>query len=203
MVLLLGGVSNIMVESDWHYYEVEQTKVGNDDIVIDCGAAEGLFSLMVAKRCRKVYAIEPLPRFVESMKLTFSKFDNVEIVPCALSDEKGFEKMSSRGVLSSMVGLDEDGVRVKVNTVDNLFVKKRIRVDYIKADLEGYEMKMLRGASETIRAYDPKIAITTYHKANDAEEISAFLKHINPSYNIRLKGISNLGGPMMLHAWVD
>jgi hypothetical protein len=50
--------------TDWHYYEIPETRVGIDDTVIDCGAAEGIFSFLVANRCKKIYAIEPLPAFL-------------------------------------------------------------------------------------------------------------------------------------------
>lgn len=38
-------IPEICDKEDWHYYEVPETRVKPNDIVVDCGAAEGLFTL--------------------------------------------------------------------------------------------------------------------------------------------------------------
>jgi FkbM family methyltransferase len=188
---------------NWHYFEIEETRVDSNDIVADCGAAEGMFSLMVADRCKKVYVIEPLPPFLDSLKKTFSRFSNVEIVPCALSDKPGQGNILDRDISSTLTRSPRTGTPVKIKTMDNLFYDKGIRITYIKADLEGHEYDMLKGAIKTIKASFPKIAITTYHRADHAEKISALLKEINPNYRIRVKGVGEqAGAPVMLHAYI-
>lgn len=62
---------------------------------------------------------------------------------------------------------------------------------------------MLAGAERSIARYRPKIAITTYHVAEHADQIASFLQRIEPGYRIRTKGIDAVtGSPVMLHAWV-
>ena len=196
-------VAELCYPRDWHYYEIEQTRVAPGDVVVDCGAAEGLFSLMAADRATKVYAIEPMTRFVEAMRLTFSGLGNVEVVPVALSDSEGSAYLSGRGI-SSTLNTSGDGERVKVATLDTLFFKRDIPVSYIKADLEGHELSMLKGARETIKKHSPKIAVTTYHVAEHAGSIAAYLRDINPRYRIKVKGIEErAGAPVLLHAWVE
>jgi len=201
----LQSLYQVITEStdvnQWHYYEIPETKVGLDDVVVDCGSAEGLFSLMIARRCAKVYAIEPLPLFIKSLHLTFSELKNkVEVIPCALSNNTGVAYMSDNNIASALS--NEGSIKVLVETVDNLFFKKGIKIDYLKADLEGYEMDMLKGAEKTIQQSKPKIAITTYHKAHHAAEIKTFLLSIHSDYKIKVKGIEERSGaPVMLHAW--
>lgn len=188
---------------NWHYYNKEGTTVGKDDTVIDCGAAEGLFSLLIAKNCKKVYVIEPLPRFIEVLKLTFKGFYNVEIIPFALSDKVGKTHIISNNISSSLTRLGR-GKAITVTTIDKLFYEKKIPISYIKVDIEGYEIKMLKGAYKTIKKNNPKIAITTYHNKSHALWISRYLKKINPQYFIKLKGIDHkYGTSIMLHAWVE
>jgi FkbM family methyltransferase len=196
-------IAEIFYSNDWHYYETEQTKVNAEDTVIDCGAGEGLFSLLVARRCSKVYAIEPLPRFVQAMKLSFSRFSNINIIPCALADYEGEGKLSQMGISSSLASSGKDLTTIRIDTVDNLFFKKGIKIDYVKADLEGCEVEMLQGAFNTIKSFNPKIAVTTYHRTEHAEKISKLLKGINPKYKIKLKGLHACGSYVLLHAWVD
>lgn len=198
------ALNQVIVEGfykdNWHYYQIEETKVGPDDIVVDCGAAEGLFSLMAAPVCGKIYLIEPSRRFVESLSLTFRGAENVEIIPCAISDKLGEAAISESGISSSLV--EGGGQPVKVETIDNLFYRRNIRITYLKADLEGQDFAAIKGAEDTIRNYSPKIAITTYHDRAHARRISEFILKVNPRYRIKTKGIySETGSPVMLHAW--
>ncbi|MBI5236615.1 MAG: FkbM family methyltransferase [Deltaproteobacteria bacterium] len=191
--------------ADWHNYELPEesrTHLRPDDVVADCGAAEGLFSLMAAGRCKKVYAIEPLPAFVDSMRRTFNGIGNVELIEAGLADAPGKGFLGGADISS---GITSSGAHpVRLETLDNIFYKRGLRLDYLKADLEGFEMKMLEGARETITADLPRMAITTYHDRTHAEAIRAFLKGINPAYNILVKGIEERAGcPVMLHAWVN
>ena len=195
---------SVFFPEDWHYYEVQETSIAADDIVLDCGAAEGLFSVSVAGRCKRVYAIEPLPRFVEALERTFKRADNVELLPFALCDEVGKATMVDAGPLSSM-GIRREGVSfdVETSTVDELFYKRGIPIDFIKADLEGYELLMLEGAENTIRENSPKIAIATYHKKEHESQIRRYLASANNRYQIKTKGINQFGTAFMLHAWVE
>jgi FkbM family methyltransferase len=187
--------------SDWHYYETPETTVARGDVVVDCGASEGLFTLRVAFRAEKVFAIEPLPLWVNCMHQTFAELGNVEIVQCALADRPGSFTLQVGGLDSQ---LKPDGqIPVSVETIDNLFARRGIPVSYIKADLEGYDFRMLQGARETLLMYAPRIAVTTYHDPVDADKMISFLRRLNGRYRFRVKGIdAGAGAPVMLHAWV-
>lgn len=186
----------------WHYYETTETIVEPNDIVVDCGAAEGLFGFITSQKCKKVYLIEPLPDFIAALKKTFRPFKNTVILPYALGEKPGIGYLSTENISSSLSN-DKNGAKVKITTLDNLFYDKKLPVTYIKADLEGFEMNMLRGAVKTIKKNKPKIAITTYHIKNHAKEISALLKKIVPEYEITLRGVEDrFGDPVMIHARV-
>jgi len=64
------------------------------DVVLDCGAAEGAFALLIAQKCQKVYAIEPHPLFIPAMKKTFHGINNIEILPIGVGEVKGLLKLS-------------------------------------------------------------------------------------------------------------
>jgi len=205
-IMTADTLRQVIVESmypdNWHYYEIPQTAVTKDDVVADCGAAEGLFSLLIAHRCRKLFLIEPLPDFVNCLEKTFASFENTEILACAISDAETTATLSPNGISSSL-HRDDHGINVTVRTLDQLFFEKGIPVSYIKMDLEGYDFLALKGAEKLIRRNKPKIAVTTYHHADHYSQISSLLKSLVPEYNILSKGIfQETGNPVMLHAWI-
>lgn len=188
--------------NDWHYYEYKTTKVSNDDIVVDIGAVEGLFSLSVIERCKKVIIIEPNDIFYRTLEKTFRKYisQRVELFKCAVGDKDSTVELSNCSISSSII--ESGGGNIKMTTLDNLLYNKA-RITYIKADLEGYEMKMLKGTSHIIRDYRPKMAITCYHQENNYREIIKFVRELVPEYKYYLKGISQFTGkPVMVHLWV-
>lgn len=186
---------------NWWNYEIPETSVQPGDCVLDCGAAEGAFSLLVAGRCKKVYAIEPNTHFVNAMTKTFQGINTIEIMPIGVGDQKGHLKLSNDGIMSQLNS--SDGIVVDVDTIDNLFYKNDIKVDFIKADLEGFEVNMLHGAEMTIKKWKPKLSITTYHFKDDFQNTYNYLKKICPDYTIKGTGITDqFGTPVMLHAWI-
>jgi hypothetical protein len=61
------------------------------------------------------------------------------------------------------------------------------KINFIKADIEGAERDMLRGAKETLRTMHPKLAICEYHLPDDPEVLEAIIKEANPNYVIEHK----------------
>lgn len=198
----LYQVATELLYKNWWNYEIAETAIKPLDCVLDCGAAEGAYSLQIASRCKKVYAIEPNSHFVNAMKKTFQNIPNIEILPIGVGDKKGQLKLSNDGIMSQINS--NDGVVVEVDSVDNLFYHKNIKVDLIKADLEGFEVNMLQGAEMTIKKWQPRLSITTYHFRDDFQKTYDYLKKVCPAYTIKGVGITDqFGTPVMLHAWVN
>lgn len=188
--------------NNWHYYEIPETRVRPEDVVVDGGAAEGIFGLKVGRRCKELYLVEPLPKFVRSLEKTFGGMENVHIVPYAISD-RVFSATISDDDISSAISETGAGEAITVSTLDTLFMGKNIPVTYLKMDLEGHDFKAIVGAEQLIRRNRPRIAVTTYHDKDHAAQIGGFLQSIVPEYKIHCKGIYQYtGSPVMLHAWV-
>jgi FkbM family methyltransferase len=186
----------------WHYYQVPETTVTKDDVVFDCGCAEGIFPFIAKDHAKKIYAFEPVKEFVKGLHRTFDENTNVKIVESALGKVPGTGYMKSAGAESSISDVKTD-FPIRIETLDEFCSMNRVPLNYLKADLEGYEMEMLLGGAEAIREFKPKIAITTYHRSEDAVEIRKYLQKLVPDYHFRIKGITHFeGAPVMLHAWV-
>jgi FkbM family methyltransferase len=60
-------------------------------------------------------------------------------------------------------------------------------VNFIKMDIEGFELEALKGAARHIREKKPKLAICVYHKINDLWEIPFLIADLNPEYKLYLR----------------
>ncbi|MCU0276993.1 MAG: FkbM family methyltransferase [Acidobacteria bacterium] len=201
--LLYQVVAESMDPGDWHRYLHPLTPVTADDVVIDVGAAEGLFSLLALQRGARVVAIEPSPVFAASLQRTFRRHvpGQMTIHALAAGDREARVSLSPEP-LRAAVQMDSGSGSVPMVPLDRL-LGDLDRVTFIKADIEGLELPMLRGASTIIRRFRPKLALTCYHEENDHREMIRLLQKLVPDYRFALAGITHFQGkPLLLRCWV-
>lgn len=82
--------------------------------------------------------------------------------------------------------LDQQGrcETAPVTTIDAFCAKNALTVDFIKADIEGAERRMLTGAKDILKTQGPKISVCTYHLPDDPQVIRDLLLKANPNYRI-------------------
>ena len=72
---------------------------------------------------------------------------------------------------------------VDIITIEDFVESERLeRVDYIKADIEGDERDMLKGAMRTVRKIYPKLSLREYHLKDDPEVLERLILYANPNY---------------------
>ena len=184
---------------NWHNFLSPRFSLSADDVVIDCGAAEGLFSWYAAIRGARVFAFEPDEGFVRAMHKTFSSLPDVSVTRCALGHREGIAYLSQDEIFSR-IKPEGQGLETPVRTLDNLMGSQV--VNFIKADVEGYEFRVLLGAESIIRSHRPRIALTMYHPQNNVAEVMDFLSECHAGYQFATKGIYDNGHPVLLQAWV-
>ena len=59
---------------------------------------------------------------------------------------------------------------------------KLTRIDFIKADIEGAERNLLRGAQEILKTFAPKLALCAYHLPDDPKVLRDLILRANPDY---------------------
>ena len=74
------------------------------------------------------------------------------------------------------------------------------KIDFIKMDVEGFELNALRGAARTMEKHRPKLAISLYHKPQDFFEIPIYLKDVFPFYRLYLEHYTIFGEETVLYA---
>ena len=103
-----------------------------------------------------------------------------------MSDKESTENYFSGGVGSRK---SSDGNLIG-NFIDlNTYVARKNlpRVDYIKLDIEGAELDMLRGAAKTITRCKPKMAVSAYHKTEDLWTLATYIKSLRPDYEFEFR----------------
>lgn len=178
-------------------YETDEVFIEESDYIIDAGANIGLFSALAAVKAKKgrVYSFEPVPYVQSLLKETVQYYDNINIIPAALSDYTGKSIININKEEHTMSSLSRDNNNaehnkevVDVYTIDQFVKENKLdRVDFIKADIEGAERFMLKGAIETMKNFAPKIAICTYHLEDDKEVLEDIIKTANPNYVVEHK----------------
>lgn len=150
--------NNLCLEQDEnspHRYETDTFVVGEGDIIADVGAAEGIWALSYAEKAKKIYLFECSDIWTNALKNTFAPWKEKTVFV-----KKYVSDISDR----------------KSVTLDNFFNAHEGKIDFIKADIEGMEIKLLKGAKNILAANDRlKLLLCTYHKENDATKIKEIL----------------------------
>jgi FkbM family methyltransferase len=134
--------------------------------VLDVGAHHGLYTLLSSIRVGtdgRVVAFEPSPRERERLKrhIQSNGCRNVQVIPTALSSSSGkssfFLVEGASDYCNSLrppaVQAKTRQVEVEVTTLDEFLAKTSMNaVDFVKLDVEGAELDVLKGATKLLRS---------------------------------------------------
>lgn len=143
-------------------------------LILDAGAATGLFTLSACIRTRaRVVAFEPArrQRILWRRNIHRNGFaDQARVEACGLWNAPGRLSFRTHGEMSGLQAADEQLVTlpfvesVPVKPLDAWSTDAGITgIDLIKMDIEGAEIEALEGASETLRRDRPVLLIQAYH----------------------------------------
>jgi FkbM family methyltransferase len=166
------------------------------DIIIDLGANIGLTTIyesILAGKDGKVYSFEAHPKTYEILNknISLNKCNNIYSVNKAISDNisAGFiyDNLDiNRGAASLMKkNENQKAHRTDLTTLDNFVKENNInKIDFIKIDIEGYELKALKGFQEYLNINPkPIFCIELSFDVSPPEVINEiftlFLEHYN------------------------
>lgn len=190
---------------DWNYVSMEQCYFGVPEfmnyhfkeIFVDCGAYVGdtveQFLNLKLGQMQKIIAFEPSERQfhamearVERLKREWALYDDQVELVCAGVGEGSYHttllKDHEKNTVTLGTALSGESAHgdIPVITLDNYFAEQPIT--FLKADIEGYEWKMLRGAERVIKRDRPKLAISSYHTPQDVYRLVLRLKSMVKEY---------------------
>jgi FkbM family methyltransferase len=201
-----------------HYFDIPATSILPGDVVLDCGACEGYFTLKALESgAEKVYSIEPGEAISRCLSRTFAHeiaSGRVSLHSLLLGNRsekvRFFEDPEDPTVCRFYSQQDnvsrQEKIRVvDMTTVDEFCARQNIvKVDFIKADVEGGEVDLLRGAEETLKRFKPKLAFAAYHNAGDTNQMVHYIDGLGLGYRFRVKGIvddEKRPRPVMVHCY--
>ena len=173
-------------------------------VAADIGANVGALTMLMAKVVGKdgvVLAVEPGPpifsRLVKNLEWNPKIKSRVRTVQLGLSDSKGelywHEDPKNRGNAGL---LDGYGIPVDVITLDELVSRENVsRLDFVKIDVEGMELEVIKGGTRTFQDYKPVIYYETLtaFKQHRGFDIFAEIAKILKSMDYTLFGLDLLG----------
>jgi FkbM family methyltransferase len=159
-----------------------------------------------------LYAFEPGARQFAALRTRAERLkvewalnsESIVLVNAGLGEHDEKSGAVSGGLLTSFALGQTAGAEthpVMILGLDN-FLKDR-PVTFLKADVEGMEIALLKGARSTIQRHKPKISICVYHYPADLPAISLYLKELVPDYRFSLRHHSPQMMETVLYCWTD
>jgi FkbM family methyltransferase len=150
--------------------------VEDDAVCLDIGANLGLTSLLLGSLARKghIHAFEPNPRTFEMLRqnIAANRCANVSCHNLALGDVPGqLSFVSTEGMLAGSFVVREEPAskadkrfpslsRVEAISVDAFVAGEKLdRLDFLKIDVEGFELEVLAGCAEALRRFRPTVLV--------------------------------------------
>jgi FkbM family methyltransferase len=172
----------MLAEQQARVYDSAGQAVQPGDVVLDCGANVGLYTLDALRRgASLVIAIEPALDNVECLRRNLAGYmasGRVVIRPEGVWDKDDVLPLSVQpsNTATYSVALKYQGAtpgpKVRLTTIDEMVRDLKLeRVDYIKMDIEGAERPALVGATGTIRRFRPRLTISMEHRYDDPKSI--------------------------------
>ena len=157
-------------------------------ITVDAGAYNGDTAREILENCpniEKIICLEPDTKNFK--KLAKFSEENGKIVAVNAGAWDCEEKISfgSAGNRNSNAFSGGKEIFADMTRIDT--ASKGYKVDYIKYDVEGAEMKALIGSRETIERDSPDLLVSLYHRSEDIFEIPLYISENYPQYDLYLR----------------
>ncbi len=148
-------------------------------VALDLGAHIGVWSKKLSKFFGQVHSFEPVPRHLECFEHNLKGINNVKLHKVALGNhihsEQPMKICLYNGGRSSM---EQRRLNRKITDRERMITVPITRLDmyyetgvftdvnFIKIDVEGYEIKLLQGAEKILTECNPTIYMEDFARAN-------------------------------------
>lgn len=159
--------------------------------IMDCGAYVGDSLLVLRKYTDEtVYCFEFSQKTISTFRKVMS-INNIssgyELIESAIGEHPCSMSVGDSGKHNNSLYHCPGGNVVNVTTIDEEVKKHKMKVGFIKADLEGHGFKMVKGAIATIKSHRPVLSIGIYHNYEELFEIKPFIQKEVENYEFEFQ----------------
>lgn len=193
-------LASTIVFSQYAYRDAEAAPLARPmpgDVALDVGGCWGETALWMAHAvgpAGHVHTFEPSGKNLGLLADNLER--NLELVPritvhatplaAVAGREIWVDDAVAAGVTTHDSPEDTGGRAVTpsvTDSVDELVMRGDLgQVDFIKMDVEGAELEVLKGATYTLRAQRPRLALAAYHRPDDLAVFPAFVASLGLEY---------------------
>ena len=155
--------------------EAIQKTVRENDVAYDVGAHVGYFTVLMGDIVGsegKVIAFEPRGLNLGYLQkhVSVNNCENIKIISKALGDHSGHAMLETRTGSGTGYVSDTGDEEIEITSIDELVDSGALPPpNFLKIDVEGGEMAVLRGAKSVIERQRPRMILATHGDAIDAE----------------------------------
>lgn len=145
-------------------YELLHTikqKLDNEFIWVDVGANIGTLIWQLADKCKYVHAFEPMPRLnnIIQNSAEYNQFEKLILYNKAVGCTPGSVLMMDNDNSSVLDGNStQEGINIEITTLD-IELQNVEKIDFIKIDVEGFELEVLKGAVGQLHKHKPLLLV--------------------------------------------
>lgn len=164
-------------------------KLSNKETFLDLGAYNGDTVADFIGRVsdwEKIIAVEPDIKSFKKLALSTENMKNIDCKNVAISDFCGMGSFSMQGGRNSTASGNKN--EVMFETIDSIC--ENTPPTYIKMDLEGEELKAIKGAENVILNHKPKMLVSCYHRTDDLFAIPEAVFKIRDDYKLYMRHFS-------------
>ena len=158
------------------------------DVIFDIGANIGYYSILFSKLCGKngfVHCFEPVPETFQLLLQTMGNCENAKINNIAAGDSEDKLEMSYDPEDSEKASLIVDPTSsnstriVKVLPLDEYAKEIKLdRLNFLKCDVEGFELRTLKGMVNTLANHLPQLSLEITLAQEERLELVDLLKDL-------------------------
>ena len=196
MFLDLGDSLNLSINGVYGELDTKiiREEIHEGDIVVDVGANIGYYTLIFAQlvgKSGKVFAFEPEPKNFEILKknIEINNYQNIIAEQKIVSDKSGMMKLfiAEQGIVGHRIQQKTDSqkfIEIESIILDDYLKNLNLsgKINFIKIDVEGAEVKVLEGSKIIIEKSDQLKIFTEFNREDikkynyDPEYLLSFLK---------------------------
>lgn len=129
---------------------------------------------------RKIYSYDisqkNIDKYLKHMKLNNIPSDKYEMIRMGISDKVGQIGINSCNNAACSVSSKGNEI-INLTTIDIEVKNRNMKVGFIKADVEGVGLDVVKGGIETFKSQKPVVEIAIYHSFEELFGIFDFLKN--------------------------